>query len=109
MADKILPKGIYFNSPRDGAPEFVKGSISIKVADAITFLQDNQNGGGYVNIDVLTAKETGKPYCVLNTYVKQEAPQVVKEAQAQESLNNMDKFTAPEYPDDAIDISDIPF
>jgi hypothetical protein len=23
MADKILPKGIYFNSPREGAPAFV--------------------------------------------------------------------------------------
>jgi hypothetical protein len=104
MADKILPKGIYFDSPRQGAPDFVVGSIAIKVAEAIPFLEQNQKGGGYVNIDVLISKQTGKPYCVLNTYVKQEAPQVVKEA-----IQQKDVMSPIEYPQDTIDVDDIPF
>mgnify|MGYP003650235298 CR=1 FL=1 len=108
MSDKIFPKGIFFQK-KDYAPSYVIGSISIKIADAIPFLQQNENGAGYVNIDILTAKETNKPYCLLNTYVKQEAPKVVQEAKAQENLNNLDSFTQIEYPNDDIDPESIPF
>lgn len=106
MKDNILPKGIYFNSPRPGAPSFVVGSISIKVEDAVQFLKDNVSDKGYVNIDVLYAKDTGKPFCTLNTYVKPEVSNVVQEEKAQADLNN---FSPIEYPKDEIDVADIPF
>lgn len=60
MAD--FPKGIYFKEARTGAPSFVKGSVSIKVADAIPWLQANANAGGYVNLNLKVSKDN-KAYC----------------------------------------------
>jgi hypothetical protein len=56
MADKVLAKGFFGKSPRSGSPSFVKGSISVKVEDAIVFLKENANDKGYVNIDLLENK-----------------------------------------------------
>ena len=51
------PKGIFINKPRDGAPEFVRASISIKAEDAITWIKEVANEKGYVNIDVLNGEK----------------------------------------------------
>jgi len=66
-----------FKLPRDGAPDFVKGSISIKVADFVKFLQANEKVGGWVNID-LKVSQGGKAYAELNTY-QPERPDSLKE------------------------------
>lgn len=107
--EKIFPKGFYFNR-REGAPVYVIGSVSIKVPELIPFLEAHQNNAGYVNIDILTAQTTGKPYCALNTYQPQSKPTVTQEAENQEKLNNMstDEGTI-EYPDEQISSEDIPF
>lgn len=68
MSDKIYAKGFYANAPRQNAPDYVKGSISIKVEDAINFLKENQNEKGYVNLDLLTSREEGKFSLLLNKY-----------------------------------------
>lgn len=65
--EKIFPKGIYFERPREGAPEFIKGRINIKVPELIPFIQANQNNAGYVNLDLKKSKE-GKLYLELNTF-----------------------------------------
>lgn len=67
MAEKIFVNGMSFKEPRQGAPDFVKGSISIKIEDLIPFLEQNANEKGWVNIDVKESKG-GKLYCELNTY-----------------------------------------
>ena len=67
MADKIFCDGFNFKEPRDGAPDFVLGSISAKADKAIKFLQENANDRGYVNMDVLRGK-SGEPYIALNTW-----------------------------------------
>lgn len=67
MADKKLAKGFYGKQPRQGAPTFVKGSISIKIDDALTWLKENANDKGYVNLDILEGKE-GKLTICLNEY-----------------------------------------
>lgn len=74
---KIYPKGIYFNKPRDGAPDFVRGSISIKSVDAIKFIEEHTNSSGYVNLDILKG-EKGL-YLVLNDYKKEEKKEEIKE------------------------------
>lgn len=51
------PRGIFINKPRDGAPEFVRGSISIKSEDAVAWIKENTNDKGYVNIDILNGKD----------------------------------------------------
>jgi len=65
--ETTLAAGMFFDRPREGAPEFVKGRMSIKVSDALPFLEVNKNEAGYVNLDLLTSK-AGKLYLKLNTY-----------------------------------------
>lgn len=68
MSDKKYIGGLYFNHPRDKAPEFVLGSISIHKQKFLEGLDEFEvNDKGYINIDVLNGKEN-KPYCVLNEY-----------------------------------------
>lgn len=69
MADNIFADGFFFEKPKENAPEFVKGKISIKVDEFIPFLEQHRNGGGYVNLDLKKAK-SGKLYVALNDYKK---------------------------------------
>ena len=69
MSEKIFTKGMYFNLPNDNAPEFVRGSVSINVAEFIPFLQENAKDGK-VKLDLLVGK-SGKAYSAVNTYQPQ--------------------------------------
>lgn len=40
--DKIFAKGIYFDKPKEGSPDFVKGKISVKVDDFIAFAKEHE-------------------------------------------------------------------
>ena len=51
MSDKIFPEGFIFKQKRDNAPEWVLGSIAIKVDEATEWLKDNQKNG-WVNLDL---------------------------------------------------------
>ena len=73
---KEYPKGIYFNRPRENAPEFVLGSISIKKQEFLEWLdQKETNEKGYVNLDVLNGKEE-KPYLAVNDYKPKGIPTI---------------------------------
>jgi hypothetical protein len=66
MADeKQFADGIIFKLPNDKAPDFVKGSILIKVEDAIKWLQSQ--GKDWVNLDLKVA-QSGKAYAEVNTW-----------------------------------------
>jgi hypothetical protein len=66
MADEMeFPKGLIVKAPRDGAPDFVKAAISIKVAELIEWL--SQREGEWVNLDVNEAK-SGHWYAAVNTF-----------------------------------------
>ena len=73
MADKIFPEGIRVFSPRNGAPDFVKGSIVITPNQLITWLKANKDvltdykGEKQLNLDLLSSKE-GKLFVSVNTY-----------------------------------------
>jgi len=67
MADKIFADGFRFEKPREGAPEFVKGKLSIKVPEAIAFLTKHQTNAGWVNLDLKKSKK-GTLYLELNTF-----------------------------------------
>ena len=65
---KNYAKHIYFNEPRQNAPQFVIGSISVKVAEFIEWAQSvGWSDKGYINLDVLRSKD-GKPYVAVNDY-----------------------------------------
>lgn len=71
MADeKIFAEGFSFKR-RDNAPEFVVGRVSIKVEDAVAFLEKNAKNG-WVNIDVKQAKN-GNYYCELDNWESSKA------------------------------------
>lgn len=95
MAEKQFADGLIFKLPRDGAPDFVKGSVSIKVAEFVPFLQANEKNSGWVNIDLLVGK-SGKPYAALNTY----------EVEKPDSLKDEPTI---EYPAEEINPDDVPF
>lgn len=65
--EKIFGDGIFIKKPREGAPDFVKGSISINVNQFLTFLDTHKNETGYVNLDILKS-EKGTLYTTLNTW-----------------------------------------
>jgi hypothetical protein len=59
--------GLFVKNPREGAPDFVKGSLAISVEKFIPYLQSKANAKGYVNIDLLESKE-GMLYAKLNDW-----------------------------------------
>jgi hypothetical protein len=65
VKEKVFADGFSFKR-KDSAPDFVIGSQSIKVEDAITFLTLHQKGG-WVNIDIKQSKKGGY-YCELDTW-----------------------------------------
>jgi hypothetical protein len=67
MDDNVFPKGMMLKPKREGAPEFVLGSISIKVDEFIAWAKANEKADGWINLDVLKSKE-GKNYLKLNDW-----------------------------------------
>ena len=66
MADeKIFADGFSFKR-QEKAPDFVVGRLSLKVEDAIAFMEKHTKGG-WVNLNIKTAK-SGAYYVELDTY-----------------------------------------
>ena len=74
MAEAEFPKGLIVKAPRDGAPDFVIASISIKREELIEWLSSKE--GDWINLDVKEAK-SGHWYSSVNTF-KPEAKQESK-------------------------------
>jgi len=61
-------EGLIVKAPHERAPDFVKASISIKVADLGMWLREKHKAGEeWVNVDVKEAK-SGKWYAAVSTY-----------------------------------------
>lgn len=72
--EKVFADGFIFKRS-DNAPDWVVGNMSIKVEDAIAFLQANAKNG-WVNLKINSAK-SGKFYMELDTWeskAKAQAP-----------------------------------
>lgn len=68
MNDTPLPQGISFFPPRQKAPDFVIGSISINPEKFIQYLNEQERDEkGYVKFNVQNSK-AGKPYVSLDTW-----------------------------------------
>jgi hypothetical protein len=60
--------GLIVKAPRENAPDFVKASISIKVADLGNWLREKSKAGEeWVNVDVKESKG-GKWYAAVSTF-----------------------------------------
>lgn len=66
MKEKIFADGFIMKKPHQNAPDFVMGKLSIKVDDAVMFLQKHIDNG-WVNLDMKKSKE-GKIYLELNNW-----------------------------------------
>ena len=64
--DKTFADGFLFKR-RENAPDFVIGNISVKVEEAVAFLNTHSKNG-WVNLNVLNS-QAGKPYVELDTFV----------------------------------------
>jgi hypothetical protein len=76
--EKVFANGFSFKR-RESAPEFVVGNLSVKVDDAIKFLQEKQKNG-WANLDIMKSQK-GTFYVELNTWTpdsKSEAKEEVK-------------------------------
>jgi hypothetical protein len=69
--ETIFVEGIIFKLPREGAPEYVKGTLSFNVEEAVAFLEKNVKNG-WVNVDIKKSR-AGKYYLALNTFVPKSA------------------------------------
>jgi hypothetical protein len=72
--EKVFAKGFFFERPHQNAPDFVRGKMSIKVSEAVEWLEANKSERGYVNLDLLLAKDGEKLYFVKNEWVPKEQP-----------------------------------
>lgn len=107
MSDKpetIFADGLFFELPQANTPTFIKGKLSIEVEKFKQFLNDHQNKGGYVNIDLKESKGQ-KGYAVLNTW---------KPTQKQYKAPQTNEVSVPtgegiEYPEEEVNPDDIPF
>ena len=74
MADEIeFVNGLIVKAPHEKAPDFVKASISIKVADLSAWL--SQRSEDWVNIDVKESKG-GKWYAAVSNFKPKEGKPV---------------------------------
>lgn len=76
MADSIeFVDGLIVKAPHEKAPDYVKASISIKVADLGVWLREKHKAGEeWVNVDIKEAK-SGKWYASVSTYKKDAKPE----------------------------------
>ena len=73
--DKVFADGVIFKKPHENAPDFVKGSLSLKMKDLIEFAK-KYHKDGWLNLDLLESRN-GKYYAALNTFepMKQSSPE----------------------------------
>lgn len=95
--------GLIFKKKKDGAPEFVKGSISMKVDELKAFL-DKHNNNGWVNADLLVSKDGQKLYFKLNDW--KPAQEGVAGVVGEQPAPAID---AIQYPKEDVNPEDIPF
>lgn len=68
--DNKMARGLYYSEPRQGAPDYVIAGLSFRRADFIAWLQQQEEDSkGYVKVDILRAKSSGKIYGKLNDWV----------------------------------------
>lgn len=71
----IYANEIFFDKPREGSPEFVKGRLTIRVERFKEFLDsqvNNTSEKGYLNLDLLARKDKSGYYFTVNTFKPKE-------------------------------------
>lgn len=99
--ETVFAEGFFVSEPREGAPDFVLGAISISKDKAIAFINEHANEKGYVNLDLLRG-QSGAPYLKLNDFVPTKRDEV--EADADDAVADVQEMELAEASSD-----DLPF
>lgn len=103
--EKIFIEGAMFNKPREGAPDFIKGSLLIRPEEFIPFMQKHKeylSPKGWYTID-LKQSQGGSLYLELNTW------KPVPKDDMQDVKNLRDAHNANNAQTDTSDFDSIPF
>jgi hypothetical protein len=103
--EKVFADGFIWKKPRENAPDFVLGSISIKADEAVFFIKKHEDKG-WVNLDVKKSK-SGKIYMELNTWKPEPSDDEVNKTF--DSMGKKDTKTSETLEGNVIDTADIPF
>lgn len=96
--------GLIVKKPKDGLPEFIKGTISIKREELIFTLQGMT--GDWINLDIKESKKTGNWYAALNEWKREND----ESSQGQAFTPPQPRQEAPPIdPNPGINTDDIPF
>ena len=96
MSDEIeFVSGLFFKLPHENAPDFVKGSLSMKPKELIDWLQ-KRTGEEFVNVSLKVAK-SGKGYASVDTWKPKDKSDAPKPAPASRGSGG------------SLDSDDIPF
>ena len=88
-----FPKGIFYKLPHQNAPDFVKGKLSIKVAELIQYLGTIQ--GEWLNLDIKISKQ-GKGYLSIDNWKpnqqnnQQQPPQMTGQQPQEDQFTDID-------------------
>ena len=80
-----FPNGVIFKLPRQGAPDYVKGSISIKRAELIQWL--NGKSDEWINLDLKVGK-SGKAFASVNNWKPENKGQSIPAATLDTNSND---------------------
>lgn len=104
MSDIEFPQGMMWKEPRQGAPDYVRGSVSIKREELIEWLSNRE--GEWVNLDLKESKG-GKVYFSVNDW-KPEQRGGSSGSRGGAPHRQRQQSTKP-APVDDLDSEDIPF
>ena len=65
--DRVYAPAMNWSVPRDGAPDFIKAKVGIKVDEFITFLKENAKPSGWINFE-MKESQYGRYYFELDTW-----------------------------------------
>ena len=67
MSEKVYPKGMRWQEPKESAPNFVKARVGINVEQFVEFLNQHVNENGWINFEMNEGREGGF-YFVLDDF-----------------------------------------
>lgn len=111
MADVIFADGLIWRPKKDSAPDFVVGSIAVKVSDAIETLKKHEKNG-WVNMNVKKGR-SGNFYVEIDTWLPDKSQNNVETDEQESSEETEDQNQISEdtqegqIPD--IEDNDLPF
>ena len=103
MAETIYPKGMRLWPPRDNAPDFIKGSLTVHMDTFTEWAQEHTDEKGYVRLDLKEGRD-GALYLALNTFKK-------GEKRKDDTETRQDKAVSDAYvePKEEVTDDDVPF